>query len=300
MKDLGVVVVTFHCAGLLRDLVSRHGWLASVPLVVVENSDDPAELGRVRDAVAGVPDATVLDARGNVGFGAGVNLGMAELARRGCQLALVLNPDARLPYSGLTALLEAAAQRPGALVSPVIDDATGATWFAGGDLDWRSGRARHASGSLDWLTAACLLVPVDRFANVGGFDERFFLYWEDVDLSRRWLDAGGELVVADSARAVHLVGATQPGADASTGKSLVYLRRSCQNRLRFAARHCPPRARLRWLLLSPGYARLMVKRRRAGGVETWRSWRAVAVGTALGAGTLLLGGRDRRPRGRRP
>lgn len=290
MSDLGVVVVTFHCAGLLRELTSRHEWLTAVPLVVVDNSDDPTELRRVQDVVAGVRDGTVLDSGGNLGFGAGVNLGMAELARRGCQLALVLNPDVRLPHSALTALLEVARRHPRALVSPVIDDASGATWFAGGVLDRRTGRAAHATSGLDWLTAACLLVPVDRFRELGGFDERFFLYWEDVDLSRRWVEAGGELVVADSARAVHLVGATQSRAGGAAGKSLVYLQRSCQNRLRFAARHCPPRVQLAWLLRSPGYARLMVRRRHAGGAESWRSWRAVVVGTVLGAGTLVFGG----------
>lgn len=296
MRDLGVVVVTFRCSDLLRELTSRHEWLATVPLVVVDNSDDPAELQRVQDVVAGVCDVIVLDAGGNRGFGAGVNLGMAELARRGCRLALVLNPDARLPHSALTALLEVASRHPRALVSPVIDDATGATWFAGGVLDRRAGRARHAPGGLDWLTAACLLVPVEQFGGLGGFDERFFLYWEDVDLSRRWVEAGGELVVADSARAVHLVGATQSDGDDGAGKSLVYLQRSCQNRLRFAARHCSPRVQLAWLLRSPGYARLMVRRRRAGGVDAWRSWRAVAMGTVLGAGALLFGGRDLRVR----
>ncbi len=65
---------------------------------------------------------------------------------------------------------------------------------------------------------------------VGGFDESYFLYWEDVDLSWRIVAAGGRLAVAEDLTAFHAVGATQAGST----KSATYVYYSARNRLRFA------------------------------------------------------------------
>src|SRR5207253_8587472 len=59
---------------------------------------------------------------------------------------------------------------------------------------------------VDAVSAACLLVPSETFAAVGGFDERFFLYGEDIDLCIRLRRRGVEVVVVPAASAVHVTG----------------------------------------------------------------------------------------------
>jgi len=63
---------------------------------------------------------------------------------------------------------------------------------------------RHRAGPVDWVTGACFLVRSRAFAEVGGFDPGFFLYYEDVDLARRLAAAGHRRVLEPELRVVHV------------------------------------------------------------------------------------------------
>jgi GT2 family glycosyltransferase len=101
-----------------------------------------------------------------------------------------------------------------------------------------------------WLTGACLALTIDMFDEVGGFDESYFLYWEDVDFSYRAGLAGAELLVREDLTVVHDEGGTQ-GQRSGRAKSQTYYYYNCRNRLVFAAKHLGARSILRWALLTP-------------------------------------------------
>ena len=63
-----------------------------------------------------------------------------------------------------------------------------------------------ASSTVDWVSGACMLVRRDAVVSVGGFDERYFMYWEDADLCRRLRERGHTIRFAPAASAVHRVG----------------------------------------------------------------------------------------------
>lgn len=285
----GVVVVSYFSADLVRELMDECAWLEDVCLVVVDNSADPSETQALTEcATDGRRRVEVITSPTNVGFGSAVNLGVDRLVETGVDVALLLNPDARIERDDVDRLRAIHAGHPGALVSPVIADSQGRPWFEGGSLDWVRGRAAHTDRApTDWLTAACLLVPLKPFRRLGGFDPSFFMYWEDVDLSVRWAEAGGELIVARAARACHLVGGTQ---GSRRGKSPLYVEYNCRNRLRFASKHLPTLGdRARWTLSTYAYARLMLGR---AAVETpaarWAARRAVIRGTTRGLVALVI------------
>ena len=67
-------------------------------------------------------------------------------------------------------------------------------------------REGAANTVVDWVSGACLLARRDRLLEVGAFDERYFLYWEDADLCRRLRQASYEVRFITGAAAVHRVG----------------------------------------------------------------------------------------------
>ena len=149
------------------------------------------------------------------GFGANHN---AALLGRDADWYGVINPDIRLAANTLATLLASASADPEvAMVAPRIVDA--------GATEQDSGRALLTPGSLvtrvvlrlggkrglgidqasriDWLAGMFLIVRADAFAALGGFDERFFLYCEDMDLSLRLQLAGHTLLFDRSVTVVH-------------------------------------------------------------------------------------------------
>jgi len=146
-----------------------------------------------------------------------------------------MNPDCRVEPGAIQALTRQLNEHPDcAIVGPRILDPDGAEQgSARGDPDMftglfgRSAVLRRlfpglgvsernvvpsslvpAGGSLavDWLSGACMLARAGALRAVGGFDERYFLYWEDADLCRRLRGAGHHVRYAPSATAVHRVG----------------------------------------------------------------------------------------------
>jgi GT2 family glycosyltransferase len=129
---------------------------------------------------------------------------------------------------------------------------------------------------------------------LGGFDEDYFLYWEDVDLSHRCDLLGGRLIVRADLTAVHDAGGTQDRAS-GRAKSATYYYYNCRNRLVFAAKHLGRRDQLRWLVRTPADARRVLLRggRRQLAHPGRTVWPAL-TGSLAGAGWLLRARAGRR------
>lgn len=149
------------------------------------------------------------------GFGANHNRAFARDAALGPSAAfLLLNPDLRLlgrPLAALAAALSGAADAGAAYPrqlhsSGVPQDSERLLPTPRRLLRRYLARRRHeVDGAVpDWVNAACLLLRREAFAQVGGFDERFHMYCEDVDLCLRLRLAGWGLVRADDAVVEHL------------------------------------------------------------------------------------------------
>lgn len=255
--QLAVIVVSFGAPHLLRENLAEMVLPGPPDMVVVVDNFRSAADRRANEDIARDAGWTFLPMDTNLGFGAAVNVGAANAFGRGADQLLVLNPDARLGAHSIELLRAAVRRDPMALVSPRILDADGRVWFEGMRVDQQAGDVARAApddlaglGQDGWLSGACLMVSRPLWLAAGGFDEDYFLYWEDVDFSRRCVRAGGRLVVVEDAEAVHDVGGTQAGAG-SMPKSPTYYYYNCRNRLLFAAKHLPPRDRRRWALSTP-------------------------------------------------
>jgi N-acetylglucosaminyl-diphospho-decaprenol L-rhamnosyltransferase len=220
---ISAVVVTHESASCIGEcLASLREHLPSAELVVVDNAstDASAELARAAGA-------HVVELPCNVGFGRGCNRGVETASG---QHILFVNPDVTLISVAQEELDDLVARRPFGLAAGKLVDETGASRGERRlrEPSWLSDFLRHTAGMLrprglrlpvqvrrespdGWASAALLLAARDEFQDVGGFDPRFFLYYEDRDLCARYRSAGLPLRVTDAVAGVHLRGGSSHG-----------------------------------------------------------------------------------------
>jgi len=187
MQHPTAVVVAYGALELLEQCLPS---LAGLRVIVVDNSSSPSAR-----AVSEVHGAKYIDPGGNLGFAAAVNIALACLDCSAPTDVLLLNPDAVLAR-GAAASLTAFLRQPGnervAAVSPRLVDSNGCEqrveWpFPSPARAWLEafGLGRLSPGSGSFLVGAALLLRAEALRDIGGFDERFFLYAEETDWQRR-------------------------------------------------------------------------------------------------------------------
>jgi hypothetical protein len=179
----------------------------------------------------------------NVGFARAVNQG---LARTEGEFVLLLNPDCELRAAALERLAAELVRHPDAAIAgPKILDHDGAVQgsargdptlltglfgrstlltrvFSGSALARRNVRFDLATGDgtneaghdVDWVSGACMMARRDMLTAIGGFDERYFLYWEDADLCRRLRAKGWRIRYVTCAVVMHQAGQSSRTAHA--------------------------------------------------------------------------------------
>jgi GT2 family glycosyltransferase len=206
-----------------------------VPVVVVDNGSRDLEGARL-EAEFGPPIESVrLDP--NRGVPGGYNAGIAWAAGRGFTHVLLMNNDTLVSDQDLLAKLVNATGDDVAAVAPITRSADGAVYSAGGRLSYWTGLSSHRSRPLRidgpynaaWLDGPCLLVSIAAARAIGGLDETFVTYWEDVDWCVRATRAGWRCVVEPRVSIIHLRG----GTNASPKAEVMHLR----NRLLFLRRN---------------------------------------------------------------
>ena len=219
-----LVLVTYHSRPLVEALLANLP--AALPVVIVDNSqgaDGVDEMARARQG-------TRYLAGPGTGFAAGANLG----ARSSSYATVVfVNPDSSPCLAQLDSLVAEFDRDPQLAVASattVLPD--GGVEIGVGGWEPSVGRALvHAIGAhkvfptaglwarpvpgqpivLDWVSGACMAVPRQLFCNIGGFDESYFVYNEDVDFGRRIREAGLRQLVRTDLLVPHLGGGSGEG-----------------------------------------------------------------------------------------
>lgn len=216
--EVSIVVVTWHSADDVATLLAsaEEPLAAGAELVVVENASGDATPALVR---ARVPHARVVENARNVGFAAAANVGLAESSGA---YVLFLNPDTELHAGAVTRALAHLVADPGIGVlgcrtlnadgtpQPTVDRFHSVGGLVREALVARRGPAGAPRGSVpsstcdvDWVYGSFLLCRRTALAAVGGFDEAYEMYGEDLDLCHRLRAAGWRVVYFADATITH-------------------------------------------------------------------------------------------------
>lgn len=223
-ERVSIIVVTADSGVSSRACVARAlASCAPVEVIVVDNASRDGVPQALERAFAGDPRVRVIYNGANLGFGPAVN--RAARQARGDAL-LILNPDCLLEPGTLPRLLAVLDAHPDAgIVGAVGCAADGTPDPASRRRDPLLARALNtlmrraqreginvagpiprATLDVENLSGALMLLPAAAFARLGGFDERYFLHCEDLDLCRRARDAGFRVLLAGDVRVLHAKG----------------------------------------------------------------------------------------------
>jgi GT2 family glycosyltransferase len=240
--DLAIVVVHWKkpdwCVRTVQSLLRSEG--IKLQLIVVDNE---ASLG---EALVGadVEGVCVLELEHNIGYTGGANHGIEYISHLPVppRYVAVASHDVAVQADTLAQLVKALDDGPDiAIAAPTLRSpaVVGGVWRG-----WRAGtrRASVTSGTsepvdFDWVSGTLMVVRCEALAAIGGFDERFGSYVEDVDLALRATDVGWKVVV------VPLAVASQEGSSSSMVTKLV----DWNTVLLVAKRHGLGRVALVWL-----------------------------------------------------
>ncbi|HEX5167412.1 MAG TPA: glycosyltransferase family 2 protein [Thermomicrobiales bacterium] len=297
MAELSVAIVSYNTRDLLRrcldSLLAATAGLQVEAIVVDNGSTDGSQA-----MLAGYsPAVTLIENGANLGFAAANNVALAHAT---APATLLLNSDAFVTTADVEQALALLRDHPQiGMVGVRLLNIDGTVQAEAGTfptfwedvktsvgIDQLGRRRRQASavpGAVDWVQGACMFVRTEAVKNVGGLDERFFMYSEEVDWCRRFWLAGWEVWYLPDANVVHIGGAS---SRSDTRRRLALY----TSRLGFRRRASGPGSSLLlWLLMLAGLAARVVIRplaqlafRRRVGNQT------AAADTALIAGLLRV------------
>lgn len=232
---LAVSIVNYRTAGMviaaLPALLAELEGLARAVVLIVDNASPGDDADRLEAHVAaeGLAERVrVIRSARNGGFAAGNNLAFAACRELGWtpDAVLLLNPDAEVRPGALRELLAVMASSPRiGVVGASLERRPGSGWTAAFHFPSIMGEFARGTGigpiarlwpvlieeptgpiRADWVTGAAMLVRSEMLDEIGGMDESYFLYFEEVDFMLKAARAGWETWHAPAARVLHVPG----------------------------------------------------------------------------------------------
>ena len=283
LNGIDVVIVNWNTSDHLEHcLASLQRCVELGQVVIVDNASTDDSLDVAEESIRALK-ATVIRNESNVGFGRACNQGAARCR---ASYVLFLNPDTRVRADSLekvTAFFESPAGSTYAICGVRMTDPEGHWAIPGGPFPSlrlvlgnvtrlnriaprlfpaRHSSPTHGSGPIDHVIGAFLAIRRSVFEALGGFDQRYFIYYEEVDLCLRARDSGWGSFHIEDGDVVHIGNVS---TQQIMGRRLFY---SLRSRHQYAARHWTPAARRGLMLVEFG---LELPARMASEMATRRS-----------------------------
>jgi GT2 family glycosyltransferase len=264
--NIAIITVNFHSdqdtiellQGISRqDISDKH----NLTTYVVDNSRS-ASLAK---KISRMPRVTYIESPGNIGFATGNNLGLRQAVADGAQILILLNNDTLIRPDFISQVMKSRITKSDVgMVGGLIYFAPGfeykdtyskkdlgrVIWYAGGEFDAANVYGSHrgvdevdigqysSTNKTGFVTGCLMVLKADVLAKAGYFDDRFFLYLEDLDLCHRVAKAGYKVIYDPSIQIHHKV-AQSSGIGSPLNDYFI-----TRNRLLFGFKHSPLRTKL--------------------------------------------------------
>ncbi len=262
----------------------KAGALAETQVVLIDNGSGDGSAEALAQAF---PHATLFALQHNTGFGPAANRGIQHALAQQADAVLLLNSDAVIADDAIVRMMQRLHDDPSVgvvsakiflqEVQPPRLWKVGGVWqnnnvisLGEGELD----RGQYDAAQLDFVYGCAMLLRADLLRQIGGFDNQFFLYYEDVDLCLRAQAAGYRSVIEPSAHVWHA------GSYSTRGQSALKIRHEMTSRMQFFRKHLHGSAWQRFFWRECRYAASQVLRATARG-RLGEAW-AYAQGRWLG------------------
>jgi hypothetical protein len=270
---IGIVILnwngwkdTVDCVHSLLSISRLNDWVLEICIVDNGSSDTSvAELTKLEtNTKTNNINITLIKSEQNEGYTGGNNRGIRYLLGKNCEYILLLNNDTIVDKNFLIYLIETAEKSNASLLSPLIYFAPGyefhhcaqsdrgkIIWYAGGIIDWNNVYCFHRGvneidksqydkkDNTDFISGCCMLIKKEIFEKIGLFDEKYFLYLEDVDLCVRAVRFGLSLHFVPKSKIWHK---NAQSSDKPGSETHVYYQ--TRNRLVFGMRYAPFRSKV--------------------------------------------------------
>ena len=232
--------LTLDCLSSLEKVI-----YPNVKIHIIDNGSSDNSVVSIRNKF---PDYEIIELAENYGFAKGNNTGFQSVKQK-ADYTIFLNNDTIVDPNFIDPLvneLEAISNVKQTAPKIFYEDKKEYIWFAGGIISLWTGVIRHSGirkkdsskfsqkRKIDYATGCCVCMRTVDFESIGMFDETFLLYGEDVDLSLRFSNQGGEILFVPESKIWHKVSASL-GGQSAFGK----WKRKLSGKMKLVRKHSP-------------------------------------------------------------
>lgn len=208
-----LLTINYYSSDLITRLLEslKNNKCDNYQVIIVNNSPEDKEVNKLIT----YPHVHILEAKNNLGFGGGCNLGLNWIyTQNPTAIVWLINPDTYFTTNYLTEGQHFFVNYPEiAILGTIIYTPDNKIWFGGGDFIPKFGaiicrESLFLSGNqdyclCDWVSGCSMLINLKKFANCPQFDTNYFLYYEDFDFCRRYFNEGAKIAFTNKISVIH-------------------------------------------------------------------------------------------------
>lgn len=255
MDSIYIVVVIYNSAAFIEKFIQNIEKAVSLShLIIVDNNSKDA----TDSIIERYKKITFIKSPKNLGYAGGNNLGIKHAIKHGAKYIFILNPDVFLDKNCIKYLLENFSKNEKlGIAGPKILTNDKKIWSLGGIIDkkrYSAGLIKYGinesskvsfSGKVDFISGTAILIDKKVFDKIGFFDEKYFLYYEDVDFCVRANKVGFDLYIDMKAKIIHY----ESSSVGKNSKNMQYY--MARNHLMFVNKFAPTYIKLREMIRIP-------------------------------------------------